>query len=96
MQKRYCPPMHLFAMYMSILRHDNDLERTMQQLGVNKTDNDVNKLMRQQIIERKVFVLICTFVCSIDPLGIRREMVTRGQRSTGYSTTRISRLANPC
>lgn len=46
--------MYHFALYMSILRHDSDLERTMQELGVNKTDNDVNKLMRQQIIERKV------------------------------------------
>lgn len=34
----------------------------MQQLGVNKTDNDVNKLMRQQIIERKV--ILCLFVYS--------------------------------
>ena len=36
------------------IRHDGELSQAMQQLGINKTDQDINHLMRKHVTEREV------------------------------------------
>lgn len=41
------------ALEMLQKRHDGELSQAMQQLGINKTDQDINHLMRKHVTERE-------------------------------------------